>query len=268
MKKRTNNPFLLQIGFAMHHTFIFVLAVALSGGMLQATPLETDLNKRTAINNHSRQSQRKVEVLDDETQSCLDEYRVVYEELQQLNTYNNNLKKMVVSQEEESKSLRAQIEAIEETKQNILPLIGKMNTSLEEFVNLDIPFLPRERNKRLVSVKETIEGAKSTLVEKYRRLLDAYQVELSFGRTLEAYRAELTNDKGTRTVDFLRLGRLGLFYQSLDQQETGYFHPSKKAWIVLPEEFHSEIRKGLRVARKEIPPQLLILPLVREGAVQ
>jgi Protein of unknown function (DUF3450) len=97
------------------------------------------------------------------------------------------------------------------------------------------------------------------LAEKYRRLLEAYQVEAEYGRTIEAYRGDL-NGKN-QTVDFLRFGRLALYYLTLDRREAGYWDKRSNAWRPLPPEYRSAIEQGVRIARKQAPPDLLKLPV-------
>ena len=104
-----------------------------------------------------------------------------------------------------------------------------------------------------------MERADVTLAEKYRRILEAYQVETEYGRTLEAYRGELVLDDVTRTVDFLRIGRVSLYYLSLDGADAGIWH--NKAWQKLDDSYRQSISQGLKVAKKQLPPDLLVLPV-------
>ena len=100
-----------------------------------------------------------------------------------------------------------------------------------------------------------------TNAEKFRRIIEAYQIENDYGNTIEAYRANIQLEGETSSVDFLRLGRVTLYYQRLDGSETGYWNNSLKRWEQLPGEYRNPIRQGLRIARKEAAPDLLSLPV-------
>ena len=103
-----------------------------------------------------------------------------------------------------------------------------------------------------------MERADVTIAEKYRRILEAYQVETEYGRTIEAYRDEVTVDDMTRTVDFLRIGRVSLYYLTLDSMEAGIWN---EGWQVLSNEYRQPISQGLKIAKKQLPPDLLVLPV-------
>jgi len=110
-------------------------------------------------------------------------------------------------------------------------------------------------------LREIMERADVSLSEKYRRLMEAYQIENEFGRTIEAYRGELDQEGDTRTVDFLRIGRVALLYQTLDAAETRVWGEEQKTWIDLGDDYRSPVRQGLRMARKQIAPDLLLVPI-------
>src|SRR5690606_19039820 len=118
----------------------------------------------------------------------------------------------------------------EETQAEVMPLLQRMLSSLEQFIELDVPFLEDERADRLAQLKELMVRPEVTVAEKYRRVLEAYQIESDYGRTLEAWRGSLEVDGTPRVVEFLRLGRLMLFYQTLDGHTQGYWDNSTRAW--------------------------------------
>ena len=98
--------------------------------------------------------------------------------------------------------------------------------------------------------------------EKARRILEAYQIENEYGRTIEAYKATLAIDSGPeRTLELLRIGRVALIYRTLDGTEAGYWDRDDKGWKKLPERFRTSVRKGFRIARRQAAPDLIRLPV-------
>jgi hypothetical protein len=144
----------------------------------------------------------------------------------------------------------------------------RMLSWLEEFVAMDIPFLPEERGLRVRQLQALMDRADVSVGEKYRRVLEAYQIEMEYSRTIEASRGELAGDAQTRTVDFLRIGRVGLYYLTLDRTEAGFWNPATGRWELLPEHDIQAIRDGLRIARKQAAPDLLRLPVSAPREVQ
>ena len=115
--------------------------------------------------------------------------------------------------------------------------------------------------KRQENLASLIDRADVTAGEKFRRIMEAYLVEVDYGRTNEAYRGELEMGGAVRTVDFLRIGRVGLYYQTLDGEESGQWNSQRKAFERLDDSSRRPIMVGLRVARKQSPPELLTLPI-------
>ena len=136
----------------------------------------------------------------------------------------------------------------------------KMLDTLEQFVALDVPFLVEERAKRVANLKDMMTRADVTFSEKYRRIVEAYQVEMEYGRTIEAYEGKLGAGDAARTVQFLRVGRVGLLYQTLDGRETGYWDADKRDWVV-DNHYRNAFREGIGVAKKMTAPDLLVVPV-------
>jgi hypothetical protein len=84
---------------------------------------------------------------------------------------------------------------------------------------------------------------------------------MEYGRTIEAYRDEIvSNGEEARMVDALRVGRVALMYQTLDGAETGYWDAVAGQWVV-DDSFRSSVRDGLRVAKQQAAPDLMIMPV-------
>ncbi|WP_430008923.1 DUF3450 domain-containing protein [Methylophaga lonarensis] len=219
--------------------------------------IETQVNTDSA----ARQSQQQIDNLVDETTDLLTEYREVLRQTQSLRAYNEQLEQLVNSQQQELQSIDEQLINIETTQRDIVPLMMQMIEVMAQFVELDAPFLPAERQERVVQLQALMSRADVSLAEKYRRILEAYQVETEYGRTIEAYQGTLDVNGQSRTVDFLRMGRVGLYYLTLDGMEAGVWDHEAGQWQRLPNQFTKSVDQGLKVARRQLPPDLLVLPV-------
>lgn len=222
--------------------------------------IHADVQRNTAAAN----SQKRIDQLDDATRGMLQEFRQNTRNAELLHKYNAHLKDLLDSQEHERESFVNQLKEIEVTQREIVPLMLRMLENLEAFVRYDLPFLPEERSQRIEQLKDMMVRADVSNAEKFRRVLEAYQIETDYGRTIEAYRANLAG----RPVDFLRLGRVALYYQTPDGSTTGTWNQESKQWVILSNEYTRPVRDGLRVARKEAAPDLLVLPIPAPEAAQ
>jgi len=237
-------------------------ALAGSAALAQSAPqtVTTTVKEQSAADKAAATSQARVDKLDDETQNMLIDYRDTLRETEALRRYNEQLELQIKAQEEEMVSIESQIGEIERTNREIYPLMQRMVETLNQFVALDLPFLMEERGKRLATLRETMARADVSTAEKYRRILEAYTIEMEYGRTLEAYEGKLGQGEAARTVNFLRVGRSVLMYQTLDGGETGYWDTDQKDWVE-DSHYDSYVEDGLKVARKQTAPDLLIVPV-------
>ena len=224
-----------------------------------ADTLDSTISVQKRIDADARRSQVAINQLDDETDRLLTEYRVATREAESLRRYNRQLEKQINSQLKEMASIENQLAQINDVSREVVPMMLRMIDTLESFVDLDLPFLKEERSTRVEALHEIMDRADVSTSEKYRRIIEAYQVEMEYGRTIEAYQAELTIDGSKRSVDFLRVGRVALMFQSLDAGLTGYFDPASKDFVI-DNDYKTAVRDGLRIARKQTAPDLLMVP--------
>jgi len=210
--------------------------------------------------NEASASQERIDRVDDDTQKLLGEYRQVTAEAESFKTYNEQLAAQIPSQVEEMGSIEKQLQDVETTQREVLPMMQRMLATLEQFVALDVPFLAEERRRRVANLKEMMDRADVTISEKYRRIVEAYQIEMEYGRTLEAYEGKLGDAEDARAVQFIRVGRVALLYQSLDRKETGYWDTGKNDWV-LDDSYRHAFAENLEIAKKIGAPDLLIVPV-------
>lgn len=234
-----------------------------------AEALTGAIESQVESNRASAAVQSNIDKLSDETRRMLEEYRAALRQTEVLNAYNAHLRRLVESQDAAKASMEDQMRNLENTRRDIVPLMLRMTETLERFVKLDRPFLIEERSRRVAELKSLMDRADVGDAEKFRRLLEAYRIENEYGKTIQAFRAELANGGGVaRMVDFLRIGRIGLFYQTLDGREAGVWNNRTRRWQALPTEYNKAVGKGLAIARKESAPELLPIAVEPPEAVR
>ena len=206
--------------------------------------------------------QRRIEQIANQTNDLLTEYNTVAKVVDGLVTYNTLLRRQIANQESEKTALNESIGNVSLIERQITPMMTRMLDALEAFIQLDTPFLLDERNERLERLRDMMERSDVSSAEKFRRVIEAYQIENDYGRTIEAYKGTVPINGNPQEVDFLRIGRVSLSYQSVGGQHTGAWDVETGGWIELdPALFKAQVAHGLRVARKQVAPDLLIIPV-------
>ena len=243
--------------------FVFTLAAQAEpqnpATSLQAatTDANTSLSIIKATDRNGQQSQARIEKLDDATLSRLADTRRALGEVAQLRLYNQQMALIVANQQEELAGYDSQIAAIDQTEQGILPLMVRMIDDLQRNTEQGLPFSLDERQSRIALLRDMLQRADVSVSEKYRRVLEAFQIELEYGRTLEAYRERVDG----QAYDMLRVGRIGLYRLSQDQQQAWTWLMSSNGWRELPSDMLADIKQAFKVARQTTAPQLITVPL-------
>lgn len=231
------------------------------GWAQQDDALERSLATQAASDAAAAASQTRIDALADAAAQDLQRLRIASQRRESLSIYNRQLERLIASQEAEIASVARQTDEIESIETGSLPLMIEMIDTLAALVAADVPFLLDEREARIAGLRTLIDRADVTAGEKFRRIMEAYLVEVEYGRTIEAYRGDLSAGSEVRTVDFLRIGRVGLYYQTLDGAESGRWNGLSRSFETLAGDARRPIQSGLRIARKQAPPELLQLPV-------
>lgn len=207
-------------------------------------------------------SQRRVDQLDAQTQGLLNEYRANLKQLEQLNRYNESQRRQLDAQERELASLRADIDNIAGLQRSVQPLMEDMLGGLDSLIEADIPFLLNERQDRLARLNRLMSDPDQSVAQRYRLIVEAYQIENEYGRTIETYRGDVDAD-GTRyeNAEFLRIGRLNLIFKTDDDAVLKIYDRESGQWTDLDRSFLDSVKKGVRMAKEQIPPDLLMIPV-------
>ena len=216
----------------------------------------------------SKGSQEKITDLSVETQELLGEYRLVLQQIDRLIAYNDYVERLITDQEEQIVDINRQLQDFALIERGIVPLMLESIETLDRFIDLDVPFLLEERKDRVNRLRVIMNESDITVSEKFRQIMDAYQIETSFGSDIEAYTGFLEIDGENRQVDFLRIGRTSLTYQTPDQNQTGFWNKQTKEWEDLPRKYTDYVKEGLRIAKKQITPDLIQLPVEAPKVMQ
>lgn len=220
------------------------------------------------INAQARTSQGKVDALTEETRGLYTDYKLVLDEIEGLRVYNRQLDRQIANQEQELSQLSDSIDRVTVIERQITPLMLRMIDNLEQFVELDLPFLMTERRDRVERLRTIMERADVAVSEKFSQVLQAYQVENEYGRTMEAYGDTIDVEGTSYIVDVLKMGRIALVYQTSDGEQTGMWNDVDRRWEPLGDEYTSPVRNGIRMARQQLAPGLLILPIINPAEAQ
>lgn len=240
---------------------VAVFAVLLAALPAAADVLDTIISAQVGSDRSAQRSQDEIDAIAEQTEELLQEYRLVVRETESLRAYNDQISDLIDAQDKEIRTIESQLDNIQDTERGLLPLMERMIETLDRFVQLDIPFLVEERTARVEELRTIFDQANVTTAEKYRRILEAYQTEMDYGRNIEAYEADLERDGEVLSVNYLRIGRLVLIYMTPDLEEAGYWDHRRGEWVDLPETYYTSVVRGLRVARQQAAPELLRLPV-------
>lgn len=250
-------------------TFIKALPYALLASVLVLQPavaqedeyLKPVVEIAQQTNQSAANSQQLINGITEQIDEKLQAFKTLSKEIEGLGVYNDQLGRQIASQEKEMADLNAAIDEVSVIERQITPLMLRMIEGLEQFVSLDMPFLPDERANRISVLKAMMDRADVAPSEKFRRVMEAFQVEMDYGRTLEAYSGLHLIDGQERDVEFLRLGRTALIYQTRDASLQGVWNKQTRQWEELPSSYRTQVTKGLRMAKKQLAPDLLMLPV-------
>ncbi|MBP8924304.1 MAG: DUF3450 domain-containing protein [Pseudomonadales bacterium] len=176
-----------------------------------------------------------------------------------LASYNTLIESQIKFQQQRLIATESQLAGLDATGADINGLIRRMYDELVKFHTTDLPFIDpvSDRNERMERLRNLMDNDGSSAAERYRRLLEAYQIEIEYGRNLETYNAKLEDG---RDADFVRVGRVALLYRTADGSETGYWDKNQNKWIV-DQSYESAVLYALRIAKKEIAPDLIAVPV-------
>lgn len=238
-------------------------SLLLAALILLAAPLAADeigdaLDASGQAQRASRESQARIDKLDNETRKLREQRREAQWRAMQQSAYAKQLEQEAAAEEAKRAGLEQQIAQIAGTEKELLPLMQRMVAELETFVAADLPFLAEPRRKRVEELKALLTDPSRSAADKYRRVLEAYRTEVDYGHSV-GVEDEVQLPGVTGPVALVRIGRVGLYYLSADGASAGAWDAGARRWREL--EDAEEVRRAVTLAQGEMPPELLVLPV-------
>jgi len=240
---------------------VLATAVLAISGSVFAQSVDQVLQAELRRLNLAQQSQERINNIVEGTRSLEDQFRAINKEIDGLRVYNRLMVAQTEGQQAVLEDIALSMDQVDVINRQIFPLMERMIDGLEQSIALDVPFLMDERTDRIGKLHDTMSRSDVSVAEKFRKVMEAFQIENDYGSTIEPYKQSLTLEDGTtRDYNMLRLGRVGLYFQSEDTNITGRWDNDVRAWV-LDNGARNEVRKGLRIANQLIAPELILVPI-------
>ena len=250
---------------------VIALATLLSFSFLaqanesEAVVVEASMENVLEVGRENQQlsaaSQSRIDSTERQTDKIVNEYKVVAKQVEGLKLYNEQKRIQIKAQLELMDKLDDQLDQVVVMQRQIPPLAQRMLESLENFINLDTPFRIEERQNRIDLVRASLAKPKVTASEQVRQVLEAYNIEAEYGRKIDSYEATVEG----KVVNILVVGRIGMFYQTKDETETGVWNNDSQSWEII-DGYRRPVRDGIRMAKKLAPTDMLTIPVLKGGA--
>ena len=190
-------------------------------------------------------------------------YDALQEERARLDSQRAALAERVAAARARVAAKQAQLAAIDQITDQVAPFLDGLRQGLARRIETDLPFLPEERQRRLENLTTLLEDPGISASDKFRKVFEALLVEAEYGNTIEVYQEEITVEGRSMLVHIFRLGRIGLYYQSLDRQTCGFFNAADAAWQPLDAAANRTLQTAIDIGAKRKPVEILNLPLGR-----
>lgn len=251
------------------------LSVAIAGSLAFGTAHAAEVKDVLKAGNDkvaaAKQQQQQIDRIAEQTDGLLQDYKQVNKQIEGLKVYVAQLDRQIASQTQMMDELQTSLSNAKGIERQIGPLMVKMLDSMENFIKLDLPFDKENRLEAIAKLRDNLESASFSAAEKFRQILELYDIEGEYSRTIGSSTSMQDIDgSGTELeVNTLRVGRVAFLYQSKDKTRTGVWDAKAGAWQELDSgEYRRAVDAAIRIARKLAPQDVLEMPVKAPEAAQ
>jgi hypothetical protein len=242
-----------------------VLAVLCAPAQAQ---FRSALQESDATARETATAQQQIDQLDDQTASLLNDYRANLKQLEAARRYNASLTRNIQAQERQIERLREDIDNVEGLQRAMQPLMEDMVSRFGQLVDADLPFLEAERSERAARLSGVLENPEMSAAQRYRLIVEAYQIEGEYGRTIGSYEGTVNYNGEDLTGEFLRIGRVSLMFKTPDDSTLLIYDPAAGGWTDLNRSYLQDVKYAIRMAKEQTAPDIFFAPVKPPVAAQ
>jgi len=218
------------------------------------TPIKFAIQTRQKSQNELDEWEKERAMLQSKYDTLMEKNKILKSQLSTLReteATQNAFNEKIAMREKESRQISKEIG----------PFIEKVYSQIEDLIASGLPFLKHERNTRLIRLKEIINDEKISLAERYRKSMEALLIEAEYGNTIEVYQEKIQLEGKELLGNIFRLGRISLFFLTLDHKIAACFNVAQKKWTVLDNRYLADVHAAIEMGSKRRPIELLSLPI-------
>mgnify|MGYP002621025067 CR=1 FL=1 len=239
------------------------LAVGL-GSILIGGAAHAQLDQALQVARQSTQegaaAQQQIDEIADRAGDLERQYLALRQQIEDQRVFVEQQEVFLRSQQNELEALQFQLERVSTIERDLTPMLLNMYVALEEFIASDMPFQTDVRQARLANIQELLGDAGTSPAEKYRVILNAYEIESAYGRSLRTYLEEADIDGVPTDVTMLQFGRVAIV-RILPDSSMEIMTKSNPEWRPLSSSHATNVQRALRIAQEVTTPDVMVVPL-------
>ena len=248
-----------------------IAALGLATSLPATAQFQTALEVSRATADEAKKAQQDIDNVDDQTKDLANQFSADQRQLDASLRYNRSLSNTIEGQNRQIARLQDDITNVASLQQAVEPLMEDMVSAFEKFVDADMPFNlegTNGRRARAINLRDAVNDPDKSAAQKYRQIIEAYQLEAQFGRTINVFEGAIDIDGVETGGEFLQIGRVELFFKTDDDSVLKAWDNQSKSWGDISKSFLPDLKNATRIAKQQAAPNLFPLPLKRAAAAQ
>lgn len=238
--------------------FLFAIASPLQADKTVTERIKKPLDQSIVTR---QKSQKELDKWEQERLKLVAEFNRLTSKNETLTANYTALQKQVASQKRLNASLVERERESRKIAEEIVPFLEALHIRVADFISSDTPFLAEERVQRVSRLRKVLDDMEVGAAEKFRKYMETLFIEADYGNTIEVYQEKIVIGEEEILGDIFRLGRLSLFFLSLDHTLPASYNVAEEKWVLLDTDYAEAIHAAIEMGSKRRPAELLCLPL-------